>query len=506
MEKLKKSKGITLIALVITIIILIILAGVTISILGGQDGLIAKAKGGANDYKEKAAEEYVSLKVQEWRIKNVETGISLFSYLNEEATKGNIDIDESIQSNDANQIGVIKDNYVVIVDQNGNIEGTQKSGPRPTVDSSSIKITLADGTEIENYSQEIGTPLKIEFTTSMENGQITKVEPLTATVTTQNGVTKVEYVTNGTDKKVSFKIFATVGTQEYTLIRTISLDNKYEKPLKIIFDCNGGNPLENKKNLEEGQVIGTLPTPRKSAHRFLGWFNGTTQYTENSIMPSGDLTLTAHWAEKYLEQNLVDYWPLNGNLNNKISNRDALVIYKGTPNYEGENDSVYLNNAVLATSDNYPLTSDFTIVCQVKLEKCNTSHHGSPVLVKGNTNNNWGRYQVGCIWSLSKCFVIYSGVDDNHSAGETANSSVANQWYTIALRYDGEKMDLFKDGEKILTVEGEISDKNTPLYIGGSPTLKADVFGQSSTTGYYKNVFVYDTALTDAQIAANGWD
>ena len=39
------SKGITLIALVITIIVLLILAGVTISMVLGDDGIIAQAQG-----------------------------------------------------------------------------------------------------------------------------------------------------------------------------------------------------------------------------------------------------------------------------------------------------------------------------------------------------------------------------------------------------------------------------------------------------------------------------
>ena len=43
-KQMKNSKGITLVALIITIIILIILAGVSIGILTGQDGLISKAK------------------------------------------------------------------------------------------------------------------------------------------------------------------------------------------------------------------------------------------------------------------------------------------------------------------------------------------------------------------------------------------------------------------------------------------------------------------------------
>ena len=46
---MKKERGITLIALVITIIILIILAGVSINILFDEEGLINKAKKAAED-------------------------------------------------------------------------------------------------------------------------------------------------------------------------------------------------------------------------------------------------------------------------------------------------------------------------------------------------------------------------------------------------------------------------------------------------------------------------
>ena len=54
---MKENKGITLIALVITIIILIILAGISISIMMGEDGLITKAKMGAQNYQNAAVEE-----------------------------------------------------------------------------------------------------------------------------------------------------------------------------------------------------------------------------------------------------------------------------------------------------------------------------------------------------------------------------------------------------------------------------------------------------------------
>ena len=53
MNKIKSTKGITLISLVVTIIILLILAGVTIATLMGENGIIKRA-GQAKEEYEKA--------------------------------------------------------------------------------------------------------------------------------------------------------------------------------------------------------------------------------------------------------------------------------------------------------------------------------------------------------------------------------------------------------------------------------------------------------------------
>ncbi len=54
---LKGQKGITLVALVVTIIVLIILAGVSIALVLGNNGIATKAQIGANNYKGAAANE-----------------------------------------------------------------------------------------------------------------------------------------------------------------------------------------------------------------------------------------------------------------------------------------------------------------------------------------------------------------------------------------------------------------------------------------------------------------
>lgn len=60
--KRRKEQGITLIALVVTIIVLLILAGVTIALVLGQDGIINKAETAAERTNESQELEQVSIK------------------------------------------------------------------------------------------------------------------------------------------------------------------------------------------------------------------------------------------------------------------------------------------------------------------------------------------------------------------------------------------------------------------------------------------------------------
>ena len=70
---LKQQKGITLIALVITIVVLIILAGVLISLTLSDSGLFIKAKQGAESYKHAQNEETAAMT-------NVEKFVNSYQY------------------------------------------------------------------------------------------------------------------------------------------------------------------------------------------------------------------------------------------------------------------------------------------------------------------------------------------------------------------------------------------------------------------------------------------
>ena len=69
---MRKQKGITLIALVITIIVLLILAGVSINVITGDDGIIQKASLAKKENDIAQDKEKINLAVSEYKIENIE--------------------------------------------------------------------------------------------------------------------------------------------------------------------------------------------------------------------------------------------------------------------------------------------------------------------------------------------------------------------------------------------------------------------------------------------------
>lgn len=67
-KNLKEKQGITLIALVITIIVLLILAGVSIAMLTGQNGILTQANNAKIEQSHGAVREAISLAYNEWQI------------------------------------------------------------------------------------------------------------------------------------------------------------------------------------------------------------------------------------------------------------------------------------------------------------------------------------------------------------------------------------------------------------------------------------------------------
>ena len=209
----KKNKGITLVALVITIIILLILAGISISALTNT-GIFAKAKDAQSKSALADAKEKMTLLLNEWQMDHVISTKTLEKFLQEKVTDKTI---EEYKKLDNGNYEVYINGYVGVIDGEGNIvEEMQKAGPRPTI--SNITIKSEDGTtDVADNSQKAGTKLQINFSSSIENGTIKSVTPA------------VPYTTNGTETEVTFTVVGTVDGTDYTIKKTVNVASKYKQ-------------------------------------------------------------------------------------------------------------------------------------------------------------------------------------------------------------------------------------------------------------------------------------
>ena len=89
-EKLKQKKGITLIALVITIIVLLILAGVSIAMLTGNNGILTQANNAKTQTEIGTEKEQLSLAVTDVRTNGLSIGENLLNKTNLQKSLDNI--------------------------------------------------------------------------------------------------------------------------------------------------------------------------------------------------------------------------------------------------------------------------------------------------------------------------------------------------------------------------------------------------------------------------------
>ena len=110
----KKQKGITLIALVVTIVVLLILAGVSIAMLRGDNGIVTKAGEASSATKEANAKEKIELILNEYQTENYDKQKELLQFLQEKKDEGKLD---EVIDNGNNKITVRVDGYTYQVDQ-----------------------------------------------------------------------------------------------------------------------------------------------------------------------------------------------------------------------------------------------------------------------------------------------------------------------------------------------------------------------------------------------------
>ena len=232
--KTKEMKGITLVALVITIVVLLILAGVSINTVLGDDGIIKKAKEAAEATKRASAEEEMNRLVLEYQLaKNDET---LESFLQEKVTEGRID---GVTDNGDGTITITKK----VEGKDYTITVKKPVAPTPSVKVGAIRVvsdSTGAGSSLGEASTRKGTTLYIMIESTISGGTTT-VSPQVPYAVTENGTYKftVTGTVNGTTytKEVS----VTVNQFKNSILENINI--KIGDSVNYTYDSAGSYSL-----------------------------------------------------------------------------------------------------------------------------------------------------------------------------------------------------------------------------------------------------------------------
>ena len=196
-----------------TIVVLLILAGISINLVLGDNGIVKKAQEASAKTKLSSAQEELTMIIAEYPMSPEYA--SLKEFLESKVPNA---IDAITEVGDG-KLEVEKDGYIATVNSNGEIEDFAKAGPRPVT--SNIKVVAnSDGTgeNVGEKTTDEGTPLYVTFTHSIEGGT-TKVSPSIPFKVTANGTYK-------------FTVTGTVNGDTST--KTVSVTvNQYSSKYKI---------------------------------------------------------------------------------------------------------------------------------------------------------------------------------------------------------------------------------------------------------------------------------
>ena len=164
-KKLKNTKGITLIALVVTIIVLLILAGVSIAMLTGNNGILTQGKRAKEEQAHAAVKEGIMLLYNEYRTK------------------------QEVNSSKVQEETKVASTELVKIAENEGTEGTTENLGRFKDFIQSKNIINANG--IVNVRNLLGQTLSLGNGTSKESGDVYVFEE-------QKGIYKISYYTSET--------------------------------------------------------------------------------------------------------------------------------------------------------------------------------------------------------------------------------------------------------------------------------------------------------------------
>ena len=210
----KSEKGITLVALVVTIIVLLLLAGIAVATLGGKNGIFSKVKQAKKAQIESEMKEQLTMGLQELQV----------------AKQGNATLDDVTQdwANEA-----ILSDYSPVLQEDASYNGKLMV---MTKDKITGKFMIDQNLNITSTEYNANS-VEVEYTTISRTDN--KVRINIVVTDNVNGIKQIDYpegnplkVVSGVEKKISIDYDVELGV-EYRFVVTSGDGSKTEKIIKI---------------------------------------------------------------------------------------------------------------------------------------------------------------------------------------------------------------------------------------------------------------------------------
>ena len=476
-QKKKFNKGITLIALIVTIIILLILSGITIVTLTGDNGLFARAKQAKEEYSMSSAKEKLEL--------------ILFELQTARVTDNNYNENEYIDNKiQENEMSVNED--VVTVD-----------GWKFKIDRSTLRIMSSLGKGEESQKIKIASTVEVasDYTKANIKLEITSENELNTVKVNEEDVTIPEKVDGKyiIEKEVmengNYTIYVKTKSEEYKS-NTVKVENISEdidistvEELEAFRDrvnsgaTYAGRTIRLKNDLDLKDIewipIGNYWASDKDKLTFNGIFDGENHTINN---------MTINIAKKqennncygtgfigYLENGILQNLIFNNpNVYAETENSTAVVIGNAYDDSTIENIKI-LNGEINSTS------SDIGGICGILQKDQGTI--GSIIRnCYNNANINSTNFNIGGISGYNQG----STIENCYNAGKVYSTSYYVGGISGTNRNESTIVNCYNSGD----IEGE----GNPSYIGGiagmnhqTSTIK-NCYNVGDVTGKYANV------------------
>ena len=271
-QKLKNQNGITLVALVITTIILLVLAGITVVALSGENGLFSKTKQAREKYSISEAKEKLTTKLMQLQteVTDEEQRSATIEDINKLVDENSKYYDKEIESvKDRNENKLVKiSGYYFEVDSKlnivGNIDATEL-----TVTDTTYKVNSTNG-NIMNVTVNIKNEIGIQKVIKPDNTDVTPAG-------TKEQVAIDYDVEDGKEYKFKVQLIGSNEQKEYTLKANLNA-----KP-EIKQNESNAYPLLTKYGVEINKTVKIDYGESTNNYYSLDNGNSWIKYTEDGV-------------------------------------------------------------------------------------------------------------------------------------------------------------------------------------------------------------------------------